>query len=105
MVLRAENADLTRALRLYDDLNSFLAHNFFVHTRYNHFLTSDICTCTWLMYYFHSSILNVFARLIALMYIHILFLFNLHSVSEAISTIRLIIAREIHFLLGKKVPH
>ena len=34
-VLRAVNAVLTRTLRLYDDLNSFLALNFFLHTRYN----------------------------------------------------------------------
>ena len=61
MVLRAVNA-------VYDDLNSFLA-------------------LSYTMYYFHSSISNVFAHLIALMYIHILFLFNLHNVSEAISTI------------------
>ena len=36
MVLRAVNAVLTRTLRLYDDdLNSFLALNVFLHTRYN----------------------------------------------------------------------
>ena len=56
-------------MRLYDDLNSFLA-------------------LSYTKYYFHSSISNVFAHLIALMYTYIvLFLFNLHNVSEAISTI------------------